>query len=54
MKQLFPPQTFQQVASLLRRDPLSVQDPGLRSTMSQPADTYDLTTEQVRQNLPYH
>lgn len=39
-------QSFQQVTSLLRRDNLS--EGAVRSAMSQPPATYDLTTEQVR------
>nr|XP_046270073.1 uncharacterized protein LOC124072606 isoform X2 [Scatophagus argus] len=39
--------SFHQVASLLRRDHLSVQAADLRSTMSQPPETYDLTTEKT-------
>lgn len=41
-------QSFQQVASLSRRDNFSVAGADLRSAMSQPPETYDLTTEQVR------
>lgn len=40
-------QSFQQVASLLRRDNLS-EGADVRSAMSQPPERYDLTTEQVR------
>ncbi|XP_076607736.1 uncharacterized protein LOC143333548 [Chaetodon auriga] len=39
--------SFQQVASLLRRDHLSVQGADLRSAVSQPHETYDLTTEKT-------
>lgn len=39
--------SFHQVTSLLRRDPLSVQDADLRSAMQQPPETYDLTTEKT-------
>ncbi|XP_059204875.1 uncharacterized protein LOC131984030 [Centropristis striata] len=39
--------SFQQVASLLRRDPSSVQGADLRGTMPQPPETYDLTTEKT-------
>lgn len=39
--------SFHQVASLLRRDPSSVQNADLRSAMQQPPETYDLTTEKT-------
>ncbi|XP_051245385.1 uncharacterized protein LOC127357170 [Dicentrarchus labrax] len=37
--------SFHQVASLLRRDHLSVQGADMRSAVQQPPETYDLTTE---------
>lgn len=42
------PQSFHQVASLLRRDPLSVQGP---SKVPPSTETYDLTNEKVRKRL---
>ncbi|XP_045885691.1 uncharacterized protein LOC123957139 [Micropterus dolomieu] len=39
--------SFHQVASLLRRDHLSVQGADLRNAMPQPPETYDLTTEKT-------
>ncbi|XP_029014802.1 uncharacterized protein LOC114860400 isoform X3 [Betta splendens] len=39
--------SFQQVASLLRRDHSTVQAGDLRSAMSQPSQTYDLTTDKA-------
>ncbi|KAM9843240.1 uncharacterized protein ACBR49_012460 [Aulostomus maculatus] len=39
--------SFQQVASLLRRDHSSVQGSELRSAMTQPTETYDLTAEKT-------
>ncbi|XP_018536336.1 uncharacterized protein LOC108886141 [Lates calcarifer] len=39
--------SFHQVASLLRRDHSSIQAADLRSAMSQPPETYDLTTEKT-------
>lgn len=43
-------QSFHQMASLLRRDNSSVHGADLRSTVPQPPETYDLTTEKVRAN----
>ncbi|XP_072224902.1 uncharacterized protein [Leuresthes tenuis] len=39
--------SFHQVASLLRRDQSSVQNSDLRSVLTQPRETYDLTTEKT-------
>ncbi|XP_006791485.1 uncharacterized protein LOC102799221 [Neolamprologus brichardi] len=38
---------FSTVASLLRRDPSSVQGADMRNTVPQPPETYDLTTEKT-------
>lgn len=40
------------MASSLRREHLSSQGADLRSAVSQPSETYDLTTEQVRRGQP--
>lgn len=46
--------SFQQVASLLRRDHMSIQGADLRSTMPQPSETYDLTTDKVSKGENHH
>lgn len=43
-------QSFHQVASLLRREHMSAQGADLRSTMPQAPETFDLTTEKVREH----
>ncbi|CAG5897801.1 unnamed protein product [Menidia menidia] len=39
--------SFHQVASLLRRDPSNVQSSDFRSVLTQPRETFDLTTEKT-------